>query len=87
MSKKNCRFYPIYIHKEQDSCYGITFPDVPGCFAAADALTAIPAAVKEAFEAHFGTGKGPIPKPTTPEDWGGSPNFAGGYWDRVQLAL
>lgn len=24
------------IHKDHDSAYGITFPDVPGCFSAAD---------------------------------------------------
>lgn len=29
------------IHKDTDSAYGITFPDVPGCFSAADTLEEI----------------------------------------------
>jgi predicted RNase H-like HicB family nuclease len=24
------------VHKDADSCYGISFPDAPGCFSAAD---------------------------------------------------
>jgi predicted RNase H-like HicB family nuclease len=30
---------PLYIglvHKDPDSCYGMSFPDAPGCFSAAD---------------------------------------------------
>ena len=29
------------VHKEPDSAYGITFPDAPGCFSAADDLDEI----------------------------------------------
>ncbi|WP_171500827.1 type II toxin-antitoxin system HicB family antitoxin, partial [Acinetobacter guerrae] len=28
--------YPVYVHKDQDSAYGLTFPDLEGCFSAAD---------------------------------------------------
>jgi predicted RNase H-like HicB family nuclease len=28
--------YFALVHKEPDSCFGITFPDLPGCFSAAD---------------------------------------------------
>ena len=28
-------FYGL-VHKENDSAFGITFPDAPGCFSAAD---------------------------------------------------
>ncbi|NLC35815.1 MAG: RES domain-containing protein [Alcaligenaceae bacterium] len=31
--------YPIYVHKEQNNAYGAIFPDIPGCFAGADAWT------------------------------------------------
>jgi hypothetical protein len=27
--------YPVYVHKDPDSAYGVTFPDFPGCFSAA----------------------------------------------------
>ena len=30
--------YPVYVHKDPDSAYGVTFPDFPGCFSAADEL-------------------------------------------------
>ena len=29
--------YLALVHKDADSAYGLTFPDLPGCFAAADA--------------------------------------------------
>lgn len=28
-------FYAV-LHKDEDSAYGVTFPDLPGCFSAAD---------------------------------------------------
>lgn len=28
--------YPIAIHKDKNSCYGVTIPDLPGCFSAGD---------------------------------------------------
>ena len=30
------KLYPALVHKDEDSAFGVTFPDVPGCFAAAD---------------------------------------------------
>ena len=30
--------YIALIHKEPDSCYGVSFPDVPGVFTAADTI-------------------------------------------------
>ncbi len=30
--------YPIAIHKDEDSCYGVTVPDIPGCFSAGDTI-------------------------------------------------
>lgn len=29
-------FYFALIHKDQDSSFGISFPEIPGCFSAAD---------------------------------------------------
>ena len=36
------------VHKDEDSAYGISFPDVPGCFSASDTLEDL---VKNASEA------------------------------------
>ena len=32
------RHYFAVVHKEKDSAYGVYFPDVPGCFSAADSM-------------------------------------------------
>ncbi len=32
------RYYIALVHKDESSAYGIQFPDVPGCFSAADEL-------------------------------------------------
>lgn len=30
--------YALAIHKHEDSCYGATVPDLPGCFSAGDTI-------------------------------------------------
>lgn len=29
-------YYIAIVHKDEDSAFGVTFPDLPGCFSAAD---------------------------------------------------
>lgn len=41
------------IHHEDDSAYGLTFPDFPGCFAAADDMDGVVAAGVEALTLWF----------------------------------
>lgn len=41
----------LAIHKDEDSSYGVTVPDVPGCFSAGDTLDE---AIDQATEAIFG---------------------------------
>ena len=31
-------YYVALVHKDSDSCYGISFPDVPGVFTAGDTI-------------------------------------------------
>ena len=45
--------YLALVHKEADSAYGLSFPDLPGCFAAADSETDILQAGAEALELWF----------------------------------
>lgn len=47
------RYYIAIVHQEGDSAYGLTFPDLPGCFAAADSWDAIPAAATDALDLWF----------------------------------
>lgn len=41
------RYYHAVVHKEEDSAFGVHFPDLPGCFSAADRVEdVIPNAVE-----------------------------------------
>jgi len=42
--------YIAIVHKDGASAYGITFPDAPGCFAAADDLDDLFSCASEALE-------------------------------------
>ena len=41
------------VHQDPGSAYGIQFPDVPGCFSAADDLDDLPARAREALSLWF----------------------------------
>lgn len=45
--------YLALVHKEPDSAYGLTFPDLPGCFSAADTEGDILKSAVEALELWF----------------------------------
>lgn len=47
------RYFTAIVHQDGDSAYGLTFPDLPGCFAAADNWDGIPAAAAEALDLWF----------------------------------
>ena len=49
-------FYFAIVHKDEDSAYGISFPDVPGCFSAADREEDIIANAIEALSLYFEDG-------------------------------
>lgn len=44
--------YIAFIHKEPDSCYGVSFPDVPGCISAGDTLEEAAQNAVEALSGH-----------------------------------
>lgn len=46
-------YFTAVIHQDEGSAFGITFPDLPGCFAAADDWAGIPAAATEALDLWF----------------------------------
>ncbi len=45
--------YPIVIHKDKDSDYGVTVPDLPGCFSAGATFDEALAMAREAIELHL----------------------------------
>lgn len=80
--------YPIYVHKENESAYGAAFPDIPGCFAAADDIQSLPRAAQEAVEAHCGADDEPIPPASSPDAWTKHPDYQdGGFWMMVDIDL
>ena len=47
------RLYLGIVHKDPDSCYGISFPDVPGCFSAGDTMEELMVMAREALDLHL----------------------------------
>ena len=78
--------YPIYVHIGDDKhAHGITFPDFPGCFSAADEWQEINRMAQEAVECHM-AGEGlPVPQPTPLEKLAATPEYQGGIWMLVDI--
>jgi len=80
--------YPVYVHiGDKKHAHGVTFPDFPGCFAAADEWEDLPNAVQEAVEAHFSGDDSPIPEPTPLERLTADAEYEGGVWMLVDIDL
>ena len=71
--------YPVYVHKDEDTAYGLTFPDFEGCFSAADEMQDIQRMAQEAVELHFDGEDLKLPKPSSPEQWLGDERFQDGF--------
>jgi predicted RNase H-like HicB family nuclease len=57
--------YHAVVHKDEDSAWGVHFPDLPGCFSAADDLADVQANASEAVALYLEGEK--APKPSTIE--------------------
>jgi len=76
--------YPVYVHHDEGTAFGAIVPDFKGCFAAADSLRDLPAAVQEAAEALFESEEAGIPEPSDPEQLKGK-EFQGGSWAFIDI--
>ena len=47
------RYYTAVVHQQDETAFGLTFPDLPGCFAAADSWSDISRAATEALDLWF----------------------------------
>ncbi|MEL7083867.1 MAG: type II toxin-antitoxin system HicB family antitoxin [Cyanobacteria bacterium J06597_1] len=82
--------YPIVIHKDSDSAYGVTVPDVPGCFSAGDTFEEAIANVTEAIECHLESllmDEEDIPLPSETEIHLANPDFKDGVWALASVDL
>jgi len=71
--------YPAYIHVGDDQhAHGVTIPDFPGCFSAADQRKDLPRMFQEAAEVYFEGEDIPVPTPTPLEELIANPEYQGG---------
>lgn len=82
--------YPIAIEMPADAkqSYGVSFPDVPGCFSAGDTIDEVMSMAREALDGHLeclaADGEEP-PKPSELSAHTGKPEFQGCAWAVVSI--
>ncbi|EDN67662.1 conserved hypothetical protein [Beggiatoa sp. PS] len=81
--------FPIVIHKDSDSDYGVTVPDLPGCFSAGATLDEVLAYAQESILCHLEgmlmDGE-TIPLPKTIEEHHQNPDYLDGIWALISIA-
>jgi predicted RNase H-like HicB family nuclease len=86
--KEEMMNYPVVIHKDKDSDYGVTVPDLPGCFSAGATMEE---ALENACEAILCHAEGlmmdgePIPSPTSIEKHKDNELYKDGIWALVTV--
>ena len=79
---------PIVIHKDRSSDYGVTVPDLPGCFSAGESIEDALANAREAIELHLegllDDGE-PLPNVTPMERLPKRREYRDGLWFLVDL--
>ena len=51
--RESMQYFYAIVHKDADSAFGVTFPDLPGCFSASDAIDDVLPNACEALELWF----------------------------------
>ena len=83
--------YPVVIHKDKDSDFGVIVPDLPGCFSAGASLAEALQQAKEAIECHLEgllLDDEALPMPT--QDFtllAKKSEYKGGIWHLVEIDL
>ena len=82
--------FHVVIHKDAGAIYGVTAPDLPGCFSGGETLEEAMASAREAIAGHIATlimyGQ-PIPGMAPPETHQANEDYAGGLWAFVDCDL
>lgn len=82
--------YPIVIHKEPDTSYGVTVPDLPGCFSAGDTMEEALKNAVEAIECHVEgilLDNEPLPIGKAIEEYIDLADYQEGTWALVDVDL
>ena len=81
-------YFPIAIHKDPDSDYGVTVPDLPGCFSAGSTVDEAMLMAREAIGLYLDTliedGR-EVPVPSEIERLKQNPEFADATWAFVAV--
>lgn len=80
--------FPVVLHSDDGVRYGVTVPDLPGCFSAGDTFDEALASVVEAIDLHLeGITEegGDIPVPRAIGEHRTNPDYADGVWAAVDV--
>jgi predicted RNase H-like HicB family nuclease len=84
------KHYPIVIHKDADSDYCVTVPDLPGCITAGDTLEDAQNQAVEAIQCHIEgmllDGE-PIPEVKEIAFHQDNPDYTDGVWKSITIVL
>ena len=82
--------FPVVIHKDSDSDYGVTVPDLPGCFSAGESIDDALLETVEAIECHIEglllDGES-IPATKSIEEHQKNPDYRDGIWAVVSVDI
>ena len=82
--------YPIVLHTDNGSNYGVTVPDLPGCFSAGDTLDETFQMAREAITCHIEgilMDEQPLPKQVPLQTHLSNKDYADGIWAIVEIDL
>ena len=82
--------YPVVIHKDPNSDFSVTIPDLPGCFSAGSTLDEAITMAQEAAECHIEgllIDSEPVPTPSDIEVHKDNPLNDGGIWALVEVDI
>jgi predicted RNase H-like HicB family nuclease len=80
--------YPIYVHLgDAEHAHGVTIPDFPGCFSAADNWDELPTRVQEAIELYCEGEEMELPAPSSLEQLMKNEEYNGGIWMMLDINI
>ncbi|HAT1130579.1 TPA: type II toxin-antitoxin system HicB family antitoxin [Legionella pneumophila] len=82
--------YPVVIHKDEHSDFGVSIPDISGCYSAGSTYDEALTNAIEAIECHLEgllIDNESVPVGTTIDHWINEEEFQGGVWAFVDIDL
>lgn len=82
--------YPVVIHKDEHSDFGVIIPDIPGCYSAGSTYDEALTNTIEAIECHLEgllMDNESLPVGTTIDRWINHEEFQGGVWAFIDIDL